>query len=152
MHQLLHRGPIHVFEIGAADAQPLIHLRRAQTDIELKIVIVRLRLLQIGQRRRILLGPMKAERLQRLARHDPRADRGRERLGLERPERHVFPLLDVARAPVVQQHKAEDHVFRFPFGKHLAHWRRLPDHDAHFEFKIEPFAGPKTGQLHTGRL
>ena len=62
------------------------------------IVIVRLRLLQIGQRLWILRRTVQTKRLQRLARHHPRADRRAERLGLERAERHVFPLLDVARA------------------------------------------------------
>ena len=40
--------------------------------------------------------------------HDPRRDRRRERLAEERAERHVLQRLDVARAPVVQQHDAED--------------------------------------------
>ena len=35
VHQLLHRRPVHVFEIGAADALRLVHRRRAQGDIEL---------------------------------------------------------------------------------------------------------------------
>ena len=118
-----------------------VHRRRAQGDIELQVVIVRLRLPQIRQRRGILRGAVKAKRLQRLARHHPWADRGREGLGLERPERHIFPLLDVARAPVVQQHETEDHSLRLRLGEHLAHRRRLSDHDAHFEFEIEPLAG-----------
>src|SRR5229473_8182319 len=95
---------------------------------------------------------MLAKRLQRLAGDDPRTDRGRERLGLKRPERHIFPLLDIPRAPVVQQHKAEDHILRLLLAEHLTHWRRLPDHDAHFELEIEPLAWPKIRQLHRRRF
>ena len=130
----------------------LVHRRRAQGDIELQVVIVRLRLPQIRQRHRILRRAMHAERLQRLARHDPRADRGRERLGLERPERHIFPLLDVARAPVVQQHEAEDHLLGLLLGEHLAHRRGLADHDAHFQLEIEPLARPEARHLRRRRL
>src|SRR4029453_13644574 len=49
VHELLHRGPVHVFEIGAADALCLVHRACAQGDVELHIVIVSLRLPQIGQ-------------------------------------------------------------------------------------------------------
>ncbi len=152
MHQLLYRRPVHVFEIGAADANRLVHLRRAQTDIEFQVVIVRLRLPQVRQRRRILHRAMDAARLQRLARDDPRTDRGRKCLGLERPERHVFPLLDIARAPIVEEHKAEDHLFRLLFIEHFTHRRRLPDHNAHFQLKIEPLTGPETRQFRIWRL
>ena len=152
MHQLLHRRPVHVFEIGAADVGGFVHRRGAQGHIELQIVIVRLRLLQIRQRHRLLRRARHAKRLQRLAGDDPGADRGGERLGLERPERHIFPLLDIARAPVVQQDKAEDHLFGLLLAEHLAHRRRLADHDAHFEFEIEPLARPETRHLRARRL
>ena len=130
----------------------LVHRRGAQGHIELQIVIVRPRLLQIRQRRRILRGALHPERLQRLARHHPRADRGRKRLGLERPERHIFPLLDIARAPVVQQDETEDHRFRLRLGEHLAHRRRLADHDAHFQLEIQPLAGAERRHLRARRF
>src|SRR5258707_984101 len=95
---------------------------------------------------------MQAERLQRLTGDDPWANRGRERLRLKRPERHIFPLLDIPRAPVVQQQKAEDHALRLLLAEHLAHWRRRADHDGDFELEVEPLAWPKTRQLHRWRF
>src|SRR3989454_10806139 len=44
--------------------------------------------------------------------HHPRRDRGAEALGEEWAERLVFPGLDVARRPVVEEHDAEDVVER----------------------------------------
>src|SRR4029077_5560154 len=96
--------------------------------------------------------PMQAERLQRLARDHPRADRGRERLGLEWAKRHIFPLLDVARAPVVEHDEAKDHRFGLRLVKHLAHGRGLADHDAYFELEVEPPARAETGAIRIRRL
>src|SRR5258707_8895635 len=53
-------------------------LRRPQRHVELDIIIVRLGLTQIRQWHRRLLRSLQPERLQRLARHDPRTDRGRK--------------------------------------------------------------------------
>jgi hypothetical protein len=38
------------------------------------------------------------------------------------------------------------------FGQHLAHRRRLPDHDAHFQLEIEPLARTEARQLRARRL
>ena len=102
---------------------------------------------EIIQRHRLLRRALQAERLQRLARHHPRADRGRERFCQERTERHIFPLLDVARAPVVEQHEAEDHLLGLLLGEHAAHRRGLADHDAHLQLEIEPLARPEARHL-----
>ena len=81
----------------------LVHLRRAQTDIEL-------------HDRNCSAAPAAGKAAApdpapgRAARNGSSASRVTthglievaKRLGLERPERHIFPLLDVARAPVVQ--------------------------------------------------
>ncbi|RYF66813.1 MAG: hypothetical protein EOO22_20425, partial [Comamonadaceae bacterium] len=48
-----------------------------------------------------------AKRRQRFHGHDPRRQRAREILGEERPERLVFPGLQIARRPVVEQAHAE---------------------------------------------
>src|SRR5262249_3893027 len=77
VHQLLHRGPVHVFEIGAADARRGIRAARAQRDIELDIVVLRPGLLEIVEWHRRLRRAQLPERLQRLTRDDPGADRGR---------------------------------------------------------------------------
>src|ERR1043166_4646164 len=121
-------------------------------DLERHVAIVRLHLLQIGQRFWILRRTMKTERLQRLARHHPWADRGREHLGLEWSERYVFPLLDIARTPVVEDHEAKNHFLGLLLGEHFAHPRRLAHHHPHFELEVEPLAGPETRDLGGGRL
>src|SRR5579872_1762522 len=90
---------------------------------------------------------MNAERLERRCSDHPWADRCRKRLALKWPERHIFPLLDVARAPVVQQHEAESHLRCLCFRQHFAHWRGLSDHGSHFEFKIELLAGRESRML-----
>src|SRR5947208_2858478 len=67
-------------------------------------------------------------------------------------QRHIFPLLDVARAPVIQDHEAKNHRFGLALGQHLADRRGLPDHHAHFEFEIEPLAGPKARHIRARRF
>lgn len=61
-------------------------------------------------------------------------------------------MLDVARAPIVEQREAEDHLLGLLFGQHRAHRRRLPDHDADLEFEIQPLARSETRQLRRRRL
>ena len=63
---------------------------------------------QVGQRLRVLRARRHEVGLERGQRHDPGRDRGRERLAQERAERLVLPALQVARAPVVDEHEAED--------------------------------------------
>ena len=67
---------------------------------------------QVLQRRRVLRRQVAPGRVQRRERGDPGADRRRERLAEERPERDVLPGLDVARAPVVEPDDAEDVLAR----------------------------------------
>jgi hypothetical protein len=75
---------------------------------------------------------------QRFQRNDPRRNGGSEVLGQKRPERLVFPRLNVARRPVVEQAQAE-HV---RLG--LVDWNRLArrvagtDIHAQFQLVIEP--------------
>ena len=54
----------------------------------------------------------RAERFERLERHDPWRDRRGEALGEKWTEWLVFPRLDVARRPVVQQAHAEHMLLR----------------------------------------
>ena len=84
-----------------------------------------------------------AGRLERGQRHHPRRDGGRERLAQERAERHVFPRLQVARAPVVDEGGAEDVLFEVhcgytPFG--CGH----PDHEADLSLDVE---APRRAEL-----
>ena len=54
--------------------------------------------------------------LEQRERRHPGGDRRRERLAEERPERLVLPRLEVPRAPVVDEHDAEDVVGNAPVG------------------------------------
>jgi hypothetical protein len=65
---------------------------------------------------------------------------GRERLGDERAERAVLPRLEVARAPVVEQHDAEDVVegVRPPATGPVA---GRADHEAELELDVERLCG-----------
>jgi len=113
-HHLRH-GPIDRRERTLREAQrcsPGFPHRRARKiglkrDVEAAMGAV-LRIVEIRQRRRIVGGPRRrrdTERRQRLLRHHPgRYGRG-EILAQERPERLVFPALDIARRPVIEQQK-----------------------------------------------
>ena len=63
-----------------------------------------------GSARRLLRGRLDAVLLEQRERRHPGGDRRLERLAEERAERDVLPRLDVARAPVVHEHDAEDVV------------------------------------------
>src|SRR6266545_2075239 len=76
-------------------------------------------------------------RRQLVERRDPRRDRRRKRLPQERSERHVLEGLDVARAPVVDEHRAEDVLQRALYRNRLAEARRLADHEAELELEVE---------------
>ena len=52
----------------------------------------------------------------------------------------------------LRMHEAEDHLFGLLLGQHLADRRRLADHDAHFEFEIEPLARPEARHVRRRRL
>ena len=70
---------------------------------------------EVGQRRGVARRAREGrdpERRQRLERHHPGRDRGREALGQERAERLVLPRLDVARRPVVHQAEPEQVLLR----------------------------------------
>ena len=75
-------------------------------------------------------------------RRHPRADRGRERLAEERAERLVLPRLDVARAPVVDEHDAEDVVAERRSAHRLAQRAADPDDEPELELDVETPARP----------
>ena len=80
-------------------------------------------------------------RLEQRERRHPGRDRRRERLAEERPERLVLPALDVARAPVVDEHDAEDVVGEASTRHRLAEPARHADDEAELELDVEPAAG-----------
>src|ERR1700722_19723150 len=69
---------------------------------------------EIGERLRLIraASPRYAIGVERLERHDPGRDRGGEVLTQKRAEGLVFPGLQIARRPVIQQAQAEHVRFR----------------------------------------
>ena len=92
---------------------------------------------QVGQWLRLLRRPRDTKRFERIQGHDPGRNRRGESLAVERPERHIFPLLDVARAPVVHQHEAEDVPLGFGDRDRLAERIGLADDAGRLELEIE---------------
>src|SRR5262249_58157536 len=86
-----------------------LETRREQKHLELDVERARglVRSVQeIGHRGRIPRGPRRLrrpERRQRLGSDDPRRDGGEKAFTEEWAQRLVFPRLDVARGPIVQQ-------------------------------------------------
>ena len=87
------------------------------------------------------VGPRRAERLQRLGRHDPRRNGRHEALAEERPERLVFPPLNVARRPVVEKTEARDVTRRVRRSRWAAEFIAWPDPDAKLQFVVEVAGG-----------
>src|SRR5690606_26777493 len=84
---------------------------------------------------------------QRFARDDPWRDGAGEILGQEGAERLVFPGLQVARRPIVEQAQPEQVVVG-PFQRDAFAGRiALAYENAEFQFVVQPRAGPETGRL-----
>src|SRR3954467_12065788 len=96
---------------------------------------------QIIEWPRIALGAaerLAAKRLERFERDDPWRHRSRKALGEEWAERLVFPRLQVARRPVIEQHDAEDVLFRVCDSYAFAERVPRPDHEAQLHLVVEP--------------
>ncbi len=92
------------------------------------------------ERLRVVGGPRRgrrAKRLQRVERDNPRRDGRREILRQERTQRLVFPALDVARRPIVQQAHAEQMIFGMGDRNRLAHRIARTQERAEFQFVVE---------------
>src|SRR5262245_33205167 len=99
-----------------------------------------LKVIEIRERLRIASRPGRRrhpEWRQRLLRHHPGRDRGGEILAQERPERLIFPALDIARRPVVEEAEAEDVLRRLRNGNSVAEPARNADVEAELELEIE---------------
>ena len=104
---------------------------------------------QIGQRPRIAGRPRRlrdAERRQRLGRDDPGRHGRAEILAEKRPERLQFPLLDVARRPVVDEPEAEHVVAGLGDRDRLA--ERVAGSDPHREFELVIELAPARSSAH----
>ena len=131
MHELLLAAPVHVLVVGLGDGGRRRARARRDLDGERDVVGRVAGVLQVGQRRWVGLHPgarRAREGRERVDGHHPGRDGGREVLGAKRAERHVLELLDVARAPVVTQHEAEDALGRLIHRQRRAERRRVTAH------------------------
>ena len=87
-----------------------------------------------------------AERSESLHRDDKRRDSRREILGQKRPERLVFPRLNVAGGPVVYEAQPEDMFLRFADRDRRAQLVSLPDKKPDLHLVIETLARDKHGR------
>src|SRR5437763_11024566 len=108
MSELLRHAPVKMLEVCARDEVRRVHGRslqsRFQTNVECEIILRA----QIRQRLGILLRKRFSERLEGFKCYDPGRDAASEVFSQERPERLIFPRLNIARAPIVHQHESED--------------------------------------------
>src|SRR4051812_43329595 len=96
---------------------------------------------QVVERPRIALGAaerLAAKRLECFQRDDPWRHRSRKALREEWAERLVFPRLDIARRPVIEQHDAENVLFRLCNSYAFAERIPRPDDEADLHFVVEP--------------
>src|SRR5262249_6044223 len=77
--------------------------------------------------------------------NDPRGDGGGEALREEGTERLVFPRLDVARGPVVEEAEAKDVAFGFGDGDWLAKSVARTYEETNFELVVERSRGSEDG-------
>src|SRR4030095_9487243 len=100
----------------------------------------------IRQRRRISRGPRRlrrAERRERFGSDDPGRDGGQKALAQERAERLVFPSLDVARGPIVEQAEPRDVVCRLGDRDRCAECVARADPDTKLELIVETARWPE---------
>jgi hypothetical protein len=116
------------------ERRPAQHLA-VQLQLELDVDRPVAAALQVAGRGRVLLRCLRAR--QCVQRHDPGADRGLEALAEERPERHVLVRLQVARAPVVDDDRAEDDVLEAVDGDARPDGRRGPDDEAELHLDVQ---------------
>ena len=149
MRKLLRGRIIHHVVVRPGDHRLGLALG-CKPHLQRDVVKHRPRLLQVVEQRALPLRRGTAERLQRGLGDDPRRDRRGRGLGLERTQRLVFPRLDVARRPIVQQHVAKDHRVGLRH-RHRAVGRGADD-GAHLKLDVKALAGRKDRQIRIRRL
>src|SRR5690349_3367070 len=100
--------PVHLREIVAGEAGSV------QPDLQGDVVGVS-RSLQVWKNLLVLRGG-RAEWLERFPRDNPWRDRCRKILGEEGAQRLVFPRLNVARGPVIEEADSDEVIFRLGRG------------------------------------
>src|SRR5262245_27395658 len=100
----------------------------------------------MGQRSRIPRGPRRLrrpKRRQRFGSDDPRRDSGEKAFAEEWAQRLVFPRLDVARGPIVQQAESRDVARRVGDGNRCAELVAGADPNSELELVVETARGPE---------
>ena len=92
---------------------------------------------------RVLDRSRHAVRRQSVQRNNPRTHAGTKILAQERAERHVFPFLDVARGPIVEQRQAKDEIIRLGRADRFAQRLSTVGHERHFQFEVQQPRGTK---------
>src|SRR6185437_16833757 len=73
----------------------------------------------------------------------PGRNGGGEALAQERPQRHILPRLDVARAPIIEKYHTKQMIGGGSDRDRLAQLVAWPHEDGHFQFKVKGSAGTK---------
>ena len=136
VRKLLAHVPVHVLEIGTAHREAFAIFGN-DFHFEGHVVMALSLVSEVRQNRRVLVRSRNAIRRQSVQRDDPRAHAGTKTLAQERAERHVFPFLDVARGPIVEQRQAEDEVIRLGRADRFAQRLSTVGHERHFQFEVQ---------------
>ena len=102
--------------------------------------------LQVIEDGGVLLRAGNAQVIQGLESDDPRGDGGAEVFAEEGPQGNVFPLLDVACGPIVEEHEAEDVILRLGCCDALAEWLAFERDEGHFELEVNEAGRAKDGR------
>ena len=134
MCELLRQRPVERPRVALRELLPVqLHLER---DVDAPVAAPG----QMRQRGGILCGRLDPRVLEQRERRHPGRDGRLERLAEVRAKRHVLPRLDVAGAPVVDEHDAE-YVVGERLDRHgLAELRRNADDEAELELEVESAA------------
>src|SRR6266436_542955 len=108
MRKLLRDAPVKILKICARNNVRRVHRRSLQAGLKMNIEREIIFAAQVRQWFRILRRQRLPEWFECLERDNPGRNAGAKVLRQKRAERLIFPCLNVARAPVIHQHKAED--------------------------------------------
>jgi len=135
--QLLAHVPIHVTKVGTANDLAGGSSFWNDFDFERHVVVAVAFVLQVIENLGVLLWARDAKVVKGFEGDDPRGDGGAEVLAEEGAEGDVFPLLDVAGGPVVEEHKAKNVVLRLGCRDPLAERFAVEGDEGHLEFEVE---------------
>ena len=135
--QLLAHVPVHVTEVGAADYLTGGSTTWDDFDFERDVVVAVAFALQVVKNLGVLLWASDAKVIKGFEGDDPGGDGRTKILAEEGSEGDVFPLLDVAGRPVVEQDQAKDVVISLGRRDALAERFAVEGDESHFELEVE---------------